>query len=68
MDLIYHFLNLLFIINISNSEKNKLLFLFIDEINSRKNINFISLKNNIRTFDFHIDNINSTDFILQLFN
>ena len=68
VDLIYHFLNLLFIINISNSEKNKLLFLFIDEINSRKNINFISLKNNIRTFDFHIDNINSTDFILQLFN
>lgn len=68
MNLIYHFLNLLFIINIPNSQKNKLLFSFIDEINLRKNINFISLKNNIQSFDYYLDNVNSSDFIIKLFN
>lgn len=67
---IHHFLKLLFIIDIPNLQKNELLFLFIDEINLRKNINFTSLKNNIQSsviFD-DIDNINSKDFIIQLFN
>lgn len=70
MNLIYHFLNLLFIFDISNSQKNELLFLFIHEINSRKNINFISLKNNIElyNFDLNSDDINLKKFIFQLFN
>jgi hypothetical protein len=70
VNVIYYFLNLLFIIDIHNSEKNKLLFLFINEINLRKNINFISLKNNIQLFNFYLDsdNINLSDFIIQLFN
>lgn len=70
MNLIYHFLNLLFIFDISNLEKNKLLFLFIYEINSRKNINFISLKNNIESYNFDLnsDDINLKNIIFQLFN
>lgn len=70
MNLIYHFLNLLFIFDISNLQKNELLFLFIYEINSRKNINFISLKNNIESYNFYLnlDDINLKNFIFQLFN
>ena len=68
INLIYDFLNLLFIIDISNFQKNELLFLFINEINLRKNINFISLKNNIKSCDFYLDDINLKDFIIKLFN
>jgi hypothetical protein len=70
MNLIYHFLNLLFIFDISNLQKNELLFLFIYEINSRKNINFISLKNNIESCNFYLNlnDINLKNFIFQLFN
>jgi hypothetical protein len=70
MNLIYCFLNLLFIFEISNLDKNELLFLFIDEINSRKNINFILLKNNIDSFDFYLntDDVNLKKIIFKLFN
>jgi hypothetical protein len=70
MNLFYNFLNLLFIIDIPISQKNKLLFLFIDEINLKKNINFISLKNNIELTDFYLDldDIDLKNFIIQLFD
>ena len=68
INLIYIFLNILYIIDITNSQKTTLLFLFIDEINSRKNINFNSLKNNIQSCDFYSNDINSRDFIIKLFN
>jgi hypothetical protein len=70
MNLFHNFLNLLFIIDIPISQKNKLLFLFIDEINLKKNINFISLKNNIELTDFYLDldDIDLKNFIIQLFN
>jgi|688.fasta_scaffold11383_2 hypothetical protein len=67
MNSIYHFLNMLYILDVSSSQKNNLLFLFINELNSKKNINFSLLKNKIKTFDF-IDNINPLDIINLLFD
>jgi hypothetical protein len=51
---IQHFINLLYVINIPFVKKKELLFSFINEINSRKNIiNFNSLTNNIQLFNFN---------------
>jgi hypothetical protein len=50
---IQHFINLLHIINIPFIKKKELLFSFINEINSRKNIHFNSLTNNIQLFNFN---------------
>lgn len=66
-NIIYHFLNMIFLLNTTISQKRNLLFLFIDELNSKKNINFASLKNNIQLFDFGIDDINSINLINLLF-
>lgn len=50
---IQHFINLLYVINIPFIKKKELLFSFINEINSRKNINFNLLTNNIQLFNFN---------------
>jgi hypothetical protein len=68
MNSIYHFLNMLYILDMSNSQKNNLLFIFINEVNSKKNINFSLLKNKIKTFDFNTDNINPIDVINLVLN
>jgi hypothetical protein len=70
MNSIYVFLNLLYIIDIPTLQKNDLLFLFICEINTRKNINFTLLKNNILSFEFDIEdnNINKSKIINNLFD
>lgn len=67
---IQHFTNLLNIFNISFLKKKELLFSFINEINSKKNINFNLLTNNIQSFDFGIidENINSSEIISTMFS
>lgn len=65
--IIYIFLNSLFIFNMNNSQKKNMLFLFLDEITSKKNINFTSLENNIKLIDIHAENENISDTIHSLF-
>lgn len=50
---INYFIDLLNIFNISFVKKKELLFSFINEINSKKNINFNLLTNNIQSFSFN---------------
>jgi hypothetical protein len=66
--LINDFLNLLIIFDIDVQQKNNLLFIFIDEIIHRKNINLQLLQNNINSFDFGIDDITPHIMINSLFN
>lgn len=68
INIFYDFFNILFLLDADISQKKIILFLFIDEINSRKNINFLSLKNNIQSFDFEIDDIQPKTIIDALFN
>lgn len=68
MNIIYHFLNMLFLLDIEISQKKIILFLFIDEINSKKNINYTLLKNKIKSFEYEIDNYNPHSIVNLLFN
>lgn len=67
---IQHFINLLYVLNISFIKKKELLFSFINEINLRKNINFNLLTNNIQTIDFDEINedLNLSEFISTMFS